>query len=288
MDFLLESERAGSFLSVRAGGQRKLCSFKPGQRLALPEFGPGRVKIEVLEQVGVIALPSDTSDVKVAVPCSNGKPVEVLVQRRGPAKSSSVPALPPLSAPAEADREAPIDKESAAIQQRQYLEDAGVDEIFEEVVREVLLHKPKDVRSFLRKHFAGGDTYVAPTMAPKLGETCRELEQWAKHYQTVGQELEAEKRALLKNYEDAKQEALWWRMRCEQQFDSIGELEAQTAKADENEVKRKAAEAAAADAEKELFDLQQLKKSQVSALEREVARLGETVHRQTEEISRTR
>merc|ERR1719181_2561599 len=62
----------------------------------------------------------------------------------------------------------------------------------------------------------------------------------------------------------------------------------QTAKADDNEARRKAAEAAAADAEKELFDLQQLKKSQVSALEREVARLGETVHRQTEEISRTR
>ena len=41
---------------VRAGGQRKLCAFKPGQRLTLPEFaGPGRVKVEVLEQVRLAA-----------------------------------------------------------------------------------------------------------------------------------------------------------------------------------------------------------------------------------------
>lgn len=290
MEFTLETapdDGGGSaYLSVRAGGQRKLCAVKPGQRINFAGLdAPGKIKVEVLEQTGIVVLPSDfPATAKVVVPRSSGRPVEISCRRTKDVKSS-VPSLPSLTDAQAGQSDEPLDRQRASYAQRQYLEQQNVDEIVEEVVRELLMNQPQDARAFLRRHF-GGYPEDPAALTTALGDTCRELELWAKHHRNAGKDLEVTRSDMKESVDQKTQEAAWWKLRCEQQFDAVGEIEMLQRKAEESDAQRRAAESAAGASEKDLRDLKQASSHQASALEREVARLGEQVQRQAGELAR--
>merc|ERR1719281_1318917 len=281
MEFVLgkNAEHDGPiYFSVRANGQRKICPVKAGQRVSVADLGvaPSKVRLEVLQQVGTCTLPVDTPTGLIAVPTGTA-PLEVsCVRRDGDAKAPvSLPSIYPDTHPdaVEAARFKPLDKTEAARVQQKYLEQINVGELFEEVVRELLLHRPSDARAFLRRHYAGVDAGDPYLMTAKLGDTAKNLNALAGKHESDATELE-KARALMQDEIDAKtQDALWWKTRCEQQFDAIGLVESTLAKAAGAEAARAAAEEARANAEAELSAYRAAKEMEVSGLLTDKSRL---------------
>merc|ERR1719281_1585325 len=274
MEFVLgkNAEHDGPiYFSVRANGQRKICPVKAGQRVSVADLGsaPHKVRLEGLQQVGTCAIPVDTPTGLIEVPTA-GAPIEVKCVRQGGDGKAPVllPSIYPDTHPdaIEAARFKPLDKAEAARVQRRYLEEINVSELFEEVGRELLLHRPADARAFLRRHFAGVDAGDPYLLTAKLGDTASDLNALAGKHLSGATELE-KARALLQDEIDAKtQDALWWKTRCEQQFDAVGLVESTLAKAAGAEAARAAAEEARAKAESALKAYTEAKEKEVSDL----------------------
>merc|ERR1719281_65765 len=282
MEFVLgkNAEHDGPiYFSVRANGQRKICPVKAGQRVSVADLGsaPHKVRIEVLQQVGTCTIPVDTPTGLIEVPTA-GAPLEVSCVRRDAVDGKApvmLPSIYPDTHPdaVEAARFKPLDKAEAARVQQKYLEQINVGELFEEVGRELLLHRPADARAFLRRHFAGVDAGDPYLLTAKLGDTAKDLTALAGKHESGATELEMA-RALLQDEIDAKtQDALWWKTRCEQQFDAIGLVESTLLKAANADGEREAAEQARAKAEAELKAFREAKEKEVSDLLGDKSRL---------------
>merc|ERR1719281_734088 len=198
MEFVLgnNAEHDGPmYFSVRAAGQRKICPVKAGQRVSVPDLGaaPHKLRLEVLQQVGTCTLPVDTPTGNIQVPTA-GAPLEVsCVRRDGDGKAPILlPSIYPDTHPdaVEAARFKPLDKTEAARVQQKYLEQINVGELFEEVVGQLLLHRPTDARAFLRRHFAGVDAGDPYLLSAKLGDTAQDLKALAGKHASGATELE--------------------------------------------------------------------------------------------------
>merc|ERR1719281_1239215 len=292
MEFVLgkNAEHDGPiYFSVRANGQRKICPVKAGQRVSVADLGsaPHKVRLEGLQQVGTCAIPVDTPTGLIEVPTA-GAPIEVKCVRQGGDGKAPVllPSIYPDTHPdaIEAARFKPLDKTEAARVQRMYLEQINVGELFEEVVRELLLHRPTDARGFLRRHFAGMDAGDPFLYTAKLGDTAKSLNAMADKHLAGATELE-KARALMQDEIDAKtQDALWWKTRCEQQFDAVGLVESTLQKASGADAARVAAEQARANAEAELSAYRAAKEMEVSGLLADKSRLEAQVEGQAAQL----
>jgi len=137
-------------------------------------------------------LPSGTDAEQVSLMLPKGQHLEVERVRGKPSKSGSSSNLLPLIDGASDPYK--MDKAAAQKAHRKYLEESRVDELFEEMVRELLTHQPapgKDTRGFLSHYFTDPFENDALPLAQALGESSRTLENWVQKCQTRCQELES-------------------------------------------------------------------------------------------------
>lgn len=188
MEFVLETngdESKDLYLSVRSSKVRKICPARAGQKLAFPAADKSKVKLELLAQVGCFSLPADFDPCSITIPGGYGVDV-------GCART--------LGEASEKEKSSSYSKErfKNANATKKYLDEANVAELCEEVVRELLKHKPADARAFLRQHFADDKEREEAVDAQKAAEAARsELE-------VKIQELQSNLSSLTKENEELK------------------------------------------------------------------------------------